>query len=195
MTTPALNAANAAQFASVTDLAGMLGVDKAVVSRKVKRFEASGALEATPAAPGRQKLVNVAAYLAAADQSIDAIRALNGAFAQAEPAAELGASPILAKEQARRVAIQADLAQIELDTARGTLVQVGDVRDAMARAAGELVRGLDGLTARADDFASAVASGGVPGLRSALKEAIRELRERLAAEMTLLAADKPDGDA
>ena len=187
MSTPQIDPVNSqAQLASISDLAAMLGVDKAAVSRRVARFEASGQLARAVTSPGRPKLVNVAAYLAAAEQSADAIRALNGTGEPADEPKE-ALSPSLAKEQTRRVAIQADLAQLELDKARGALVAVADVRDAMARAAGELVRGLDMLTARADDLAAAVASGGVPGLRLALKEMVRGLRERLAGDMTLLA--------
>jgi hypothetical protein len=57
----------------------MLAVDKAAVSRCVERLERQGHIE-TSAKNGR-KLVNVAAYLAATEQTTDAIRAANGAQA------------------------------------------------------------------------------------------------------------------
>jgi DNA-binding transcriptional MocR family regulator len=179
------------QLASVSALAALVGVDKAAVSRRVTRLEAQGLITTQCDGPGKPKLINVAAYLSATAQTGDAIRTANGVAAKAEPPADL----TLAQHQARKTAIQADLAQIELDRARGVLVRADDVRDAMAHAAGELVRGLESLAARADELASALARDGVAGLRAAIKDAVRDLRERMAADMTLLATERAgDGD-
>jgi DNA-binding MarR family transcriptional regulator len=187
VSTPDLNTLNAQpQFASITDLAAMLNVDKAAVSRKAARLEAKGLLKSQSAGPGRPKMIEVAAYLAATEQTTDAIRAANGALARAEP--DRAADPSLAQAQTRRALIQADLAQIELDKARGLLVAVEDVRDAAAHAGGELARGLSALSARAAEIAAAVARDGEAGARAVLKSIERELRERLASDMSLLAA-------
>ena len=186
MSTVDLNSRNdQPQFASVTAIAAMLGVDKAAVSRRAARLEASGAIQTVR--DGRQKLINVAAYLAATEQTLDAVRAANGA--QASPDKAPPADPTLAAQQARHVAIRADLAQIDLDKARGVLVPIDDVRESMTRAAGELVRSLEALPGKADDIAAALTRDGVPGLRVALKDIVRSVRERLASAMTILAAE------
>lgn len=192
MSTTSINTDNSpAQFASVSELARMLRLDKAGVSRRVARLEKQGLVETRAGAPGEPKLVNVAAYLAAIEQTTDAIRAANGAVAKADAPAD----PTLAAQQSRLVAIRAELAQIDLDKARGLLLPLADVREAMAHAAGRLVRGLEALVGRAGDFTAAVARDGEPGMRAALKEAVRDLRERLALDMTAAATEMPeDGD-
>lgn len=168
----------------------MLGLDKAGVSRKIARLEAQGLIETQPRSPGKPVQVNVAAFLAATEQSADAIRTANGVKAKAADTAD----PRLSREQTRRVAIQADLAQIELDRQRGVLVPVEEVREAMARAAGELVRVLEMLPGRATEIAAAIARDGEPAVRAALKDFVRNARERLAAAMTLLAKDSGTDD-
>ena len=192
MSIPSLNpSGEQPQLASVSALAALVGVDKAAVSRRVTRLEAQGLITTQCAGPGKPKLISVAAYLKATEQTADAIRTANGVAAKAEAPA----SPSLAQQQERITSVRADLLQIELDTAKGLLVRADDVRDAMAHAAGELVRGLESLAARADELASALARDGVAGLRAAIKDVVRDLRERMAADMTLLATEKAgDGD-
>lgn len=194
MSTPSLDPINAApQVASVSALAALLGVDKAAVSRRVGRLEAQGLLTTQNGGPGKPKLIDVAAYLKATEQTTDAIRAANGG-AKPSPAADPAPSdPTLAHQQSRKAAYAADLLEIELGVARGALVRADDVRDAMAHAAGALVRGLESLAAKAEDFAAVVAHGGVQALRAEIKAAIRDLRERLAADMTLLATERAGG--
>ena len=197
MTTPSLNpSGDKPQLASVSALAVLMGVDKAAVSRRVSKLEAQGLLATQCDGPGKAKLIDVAAYLAATAQTVDAVRALNGAQArpQATAPAPAPAEGTLAQSQALRAAIRAEREQLDLDKAKGLLVPVEQVRDAMAHAAGELVRGLETLPGRAAELAATVGREGEPGARAALKDFVRELRERLAADMTLAAAERAEDD-
>jgi DNA-binding MarR family transcriptional regulator len=180
-----------ADWLTVTALAAARGVDKSAMSRRIARLEAQGLLAARKA--GKAKLINVLQFDEAVAATRDAIREMNGRGGALEPGAE-DRDPVLAQEQARRVRIQADIAQIELDRARGTLIEVDDAQDAMARAAGRLVRGLETLPTRVEEWAAALAQGGVQAMRAAIRETVRDLRERLAAEMTLLASEAEPAD-
>jgi DNA-binding MarR family transcriptional regulator len=177
---------DASEWLKISDLATRMGCDKSAISRRVARLEGLGLLSTRT--DGRSKLVHLAQFNEAVTSTRDAIRELNGRGGSLEPVIE-GRDPVLAQEQARKVKIQADLAQIELDKARGELVPVGEVREAMARCAGELVRVLETLPARASELATAIARDGEQGARAVLKEIVRDLRERLAAAMTLLVTE------
>jgi DNA-binding Lrp family transcriptional regulator len=180
------------EWASLAELAGHFGVSPPAIKKRVERLERLGMLETQQV--GKRKLVNVSQYLAGAEATFDAVRAASGSLGDAGGSDEDG-SPVLAKEQARKVKLQADLAQLQLDKALGVMVEISAVEDAMALAAGAIVRVLEAVPGRAD-FAAAVARDGEQGARRVLKEMVREVRERLAASMTLMVggSDKADDD-
>ncbi len=187
-------------WATVAELAAMRGVSSAAISQRVTRLEGAGALR-TKAGPNRTKLVPVAQFLRAIEETADPVREQNGSGRPpllAESTPRLPEDLVYAREQARNTAIRADLAQLELDERLGKLLKVEDVEAAMIRCADALVQAIDQVSANAEDLAAAVAREGVPGLRAALREHARSLRARLAAEMRLLGdsdANPDDGQA
>jgi hypothetical protein len=175
--------------------AGLKNVQQPSSERQLTLVVAMGAKEARG-----QKLVNVAEFDLAAERTVDAIRAQNGlkgrkrsapiadkALAPPMGDGENEFSPILAHEQARRVAYMADLAKLRRDEKLGTLLPTEKIAEAAAQCAEALNRIIDQLPGRADEIASAVAKDGESGVRNFLRSVVRDMRERLADEMQRLA--------
>lgn len=197
---------------SVTELALVKGVSKQAISARLQRWEAQGLIRTGTRRGKRntvEKTVSLAEYDTVAGEVSDpskiqghATRAVMAAQAAGidppvpeitAPPAEDPASKTLYREQARRAGYDADLREMQLRKQRGELLEIEDVRSSMERCAEAIVRDVDQLPAFADDLAAAVASGGVPALREALKVKARELRERLARSMTLaMSGDEDD---
>ncbi|WP_174514069.1 MarR family transcriptional regulator [Methylocella tundrae] len=201
MTSTAVNAdAGDGLWISVSDLARQKGVDKAAVSRRISRLESLGSLETRTGARGT-KLVNIAAYDRAVGETGDAIRTMNGAGATHQPPPSgNGSDPILAREQARRTAYQADIAKLDLDERLKKLLPVEDIASAIGICAEGIVRVLDQLPSRADELASAVGKDGALGARAVLKIVARDLRSAIERELRKLAengvnAPAPDEEA
>ena len=70
--------------------------------------------------------------------------------------------------------------KLELDERRGLTVRVAKVENHLAAAGEKIVRIIDQLPMDADDLATAVARGGVPALRLAMKEIARRMRTGIA---------------
>jgi len=185
-------------WVSVSDLAARKGVTKQTISERVAKLVRDGLIETKPG-PGRAKLVNLAAYDKAVGETGDAAKAIGAltkatirAQEQGEAAPSSGGDHVLAREQARRAAYEADLAKLRLDEKLGRLLPIEDVEASMVRCAEALTRAFDQLPTRADDLAAAVAKDGVNGARAFLKVVARDTRAVLAKEMRLLDKDEPD---
>lgn len=98
----------------------------------------------------------------------------------------------LTEAKADRESYLARIAQLDYEERIGRLLPVEDVTRAMERCAESLVRDIERLPALADDLASAFRARGVPGLRAALKEKAREIRETIAANMRATADAQED---
>lgn len=172
---------------TISDLARAKGVSKQAISKRVDRFAQAGALATRKGARGAV-MVNVAAYDRAAGEIGDAIRELAQRPATSATIGEEsdGTSPVLAREQARRMSYQADLAEMELDERRGKLLRRDDVEAAMVRCGEIMVRALEQFPSRADELATAVARDGEQGARMFLKGLARDLRALIARELRLL---------
>lgn len=196
----AVDAAPSAAWLSISEIARAKGVSKQAVSKKVDRLAATGAIE-TRLGPGGQKLVNLAAYDQALGETTDLVRAQNGRkSAQSHSAGPSlpgpsGDNPILAYQQARKASYDADLKRLELGQKLGEFLRVADVEVAMARCAEALVRNIDQLASRDDALAAAVAREGAAGARAELKSIARDLRNVLAREMRLIAAEADQAHA
>ena len=197
------------EWLTVSALARARGVDKAAISRRVARLEAAGALT-TRAGERGTKLINVAEFERVAGETVDAVREANGraalpiyrmaaeangrrsAAASQVVEATMGDAPndpILAREQARKTQIGADLAQLQLDELRGLLVRVADIAAGAAMQGETLARRIDQMLPEwAEDLAAIVAKDGTAGLRAVLKGKARELRGALAEAFAALAA-------
>jgi hypothetical protein len=197
------------EWLTVSALARARDVDKAGISRRVARLEAAGALT-TRAGERGTKLINIAEFTHAIAMTTDAVREANGraaspinrmaaetngrrsAAASQVAEADMGdtpSDPILAREQARKTMLAADIAQLQLDELKGLLVRAADI-DAGAAMQGEtLARRIDQMLPEwADELAAVVAKDGTAGLRAALKGKARELRGALAEAFAALAS-------
>jgi hypothetical protein len=201
------NESSGDEWLTVSALARLRRVDKAAISRRVARLEAAGALTTRPGLR-RTKLINVAEFNGAVEMTTDAIREANGRAAivlprteangrrraAASPVAEADmiaapSDPILAREQARKTMLAADIAQLQLDELRGLLVRVADISAGAALQGETLARRIDQMLPEwAEDLAAIVAKDGTAGLRAALKGKARELRGALAEAFAALAA-------
>lgn len=175
-------------WVSVTELAEIKRVSPQAISKRLKGLEARGAIASSRR--GRAKVVRLAEWDQATDDTTDPARLLQPAAAAAVAATEeKPAGPVdgtYAAEAARAKRYEADLKQIALQKELGQLVAVQDVEAAMVRCAEALVRGIDMLPHWTDDFAAAFAKGGAPALRDMLKAKARELRATLSDRMNAL---------
>lgn len=175
---------------SISELARLRGVDKAAISRRATRLEELGALATRPG-PRGSKLINAAEFARAVENLTDTVREANGRRGGAARDGEGGASsdPVLAREQARKTQISADIAQLQLDELKGLLVRVADISAGVAIQGETLARRIDQMLPEwADDLAAVVAKDGTAGLRAALKGKARELRGALADTFAALAS-------
>jgi DNA-binding MarR family transcriptional regulator len=172
---------------TISDLARERGVDKSAISRRVARLEGQGLL--TTRTRGKAKLVNLAEFDRAAAATVDAVREMNGRRAAGSLAAdEVSGDPNLAREQARRAKIQADLAKLDLDERLDRLVDREAIGLKLDACMIEALRVVDQLPSRSDALASALVEAmtkeGAEGLRKVLRAAdrayIREIREAVA---------------
>jgi hypothetical protein len=93
---------------------------------------------------------------------------------------------ILSRQQARKTAITANIAQLQLDELRGLLARVADISAGAALHGETLARRIDQIIPEwADELAAVVAKDGTAGLRAAKA---RELRSALAEAFAALAA-------
>ena len=179
---------------SVSELAKAKGVSRQSMHERVARLEQQGTIT-LKAGQGRARLVNVAEFDRAAGESFDAVRSLNGTGAAPMPGRTDGGDPVLAREQARRAAYDADMKQMDLEERLGNILLLVDVQGAMALCAEKMVRVIEQLPSRSDDLAGAVGRDGAPGARAELKKIARELREALARAMVITPGDGPAEDA
>jgi hypothetical protein len=75
--------------------------------------------------------------------------------------------------------------RLDLEERLGVLVRVIKVENALAAAGEKIVRIIDQLPMDADELATAVARGGVPALRLAMKEIARPMRTGIADSLSL----------
>jgi DNA-binding MarR family transcriptional regulator len=163
---------------TISDLAREKGVDKSAISRRVSRLEEQGLL--TTRTTGRVKLVNLAEFDRAIANTGNAVQELNARGATAADEGDGSGNPILAREQARRAAYDADLKSLDLQERLKNLVKADEMTLAVTEVAMALAQAIDALPGRAEALAAVVGKDGATGLRAALKAVARELRETLA---------------
>jgi DNA-binding MarR family transcriptional regulator len=175
-------------WVSVSELARMRGNDKCVVSRRVKRLEAQGAVK-TRLGKGGAKLVCLAEYDRASEEVFDAVRALNASTGSDRPPQDPAApgDPILAKEQARRAGYAADLAQLDLHERLGELGRVADFRQSMRSCAEGVVQVLEQLPGHAEEIVAAVrGADSLAKVRGILRALVRDVRDQLDRGMAAI---------
>lgn len=179
---------------TISELAARKGVAKPTISVKVSRLEALGQIQTRPG-KGKTKLVNLAQYDAAVGETTDLARE-RGAQTKREqeprqpetPSGNAG-DPIYTREQARRMAYQADREKIALGESLEKLVPVDRVAEVTRRLFEPVLRRLDRLESRAGDAAAAVGRDGTNGARQFLKALKIEIRNDLADGFATIAAE------
>jgi DNA-binding MarR family transcriptional regulator len=154
-----IDGAQSLGWVSISELARMRGVDKAAISRRVRRLEDQGLLRTSEGKHGT-KLVNIAEFDRAAGETTDAVRELNG---NASSQTGAPADPILSREQARRASYDADLKKLDLEERLGQLVSAERVQRAFSDCAHVVSQAAAQLVGRAEENAAAVAKDGVQG--------------------------------
>ena len=175
---------------SAADYARHAGNSKAAVSKQIAsgRIPVYGPTGKKVASgdPGK-KLISAAEADRARRQSRARVNVIDDEEpAQVEPSAPRSApagdqgQPNLTRARTASEAHRAQLLRLDLDERRGKLVRVDKVTDATAAAGEKIIRIIDQLPMDTDDLATAVARGGSPALRAALKEIARRQRMGIA---------------
>jgi hypothetical protein len=183
------------ELISAAEYARHAGISKAAVSKQIAsgRIPVYGPTGAKVAAgdPGK-KLISAAEADRARSQSRIRVNVADDEDpAQAEPTAPRGSpagdqgQPNLTRARTATEAHRAQLLRLDLDERRGKLMRVSKVEDALATIGEKIVRVIDQLPMDADDLATAVARGGVPALRLAMKEIARRQRTAIADSLSI----------
>ena len=105
------------------------------------------------------------------------------------------ASAELTKAKVDTEIYRARIAELNYLRQVGELVPIEDVTRSMQACAETIVRAIDRLPAAADDLSTAHSRGGAKQVRAALKILARDLRQPVADNMRLLAAEDDDDEA
>jgi hypothetical protein len=186
---------------SITELAKREGVGKSTISERVAKLAAED-LELTKPGRGKQKLVNLARFLAAVGKAGDVAKELAAADrGAAEPNDDdAAATPAYRDAQTRdrllaselkRLQIQRE--QLELAERLKQVVSVADLAQTMQEAGEMMVRAVDRVPGMyGDDIAAAVGREGNVGARGRLKLAMRELRQTISDALSKAASQPID---
>jgi DNA-binding MarR family transcriptional regulator len=153
-------------WASITALAELKGRNKAAISRSVARLEAAGLLRARRGPKG-EKLVNIEVFDRLRESHGDAVQEMNGLRASAD------ADPILAREQAKRAAADAEMKRMDLEERRGRIISADHAErfvDTCSANAPTVLWRLPGLV---DEIVAIATKDGVPAARTFVKGHIR----------------------
>jgi hypothetical protein len=140
-----------------------------------------------------RRLIDPAAADFALGESVERVTAAsirNDSYRQTNGSAAGRESSGLTKAKTETETYRARLAQIEYEQKVGQLLPVQDVRRAMEKCAGVIVREIDQLPNNAEQIAAAFASDGARGVREVLKKLSRSVRDALSANMELAATDE-----
>jgi hypothetical protein len=183
---------------SVSGLAKHLGQTKSTVS---ERLAALGDRVPTKPGKGKAKLVHVASYVDATNQTGDPAREAaaetrtatdNLPFAPPPLASESGnGDPTYRDAAAREKMLAADLKELELRRQLGDVVEITGLADLAGSIAELIVAAIDRLPIAAEEMAAAVGRDGVPGARAQYKRDARALRATIAEHMRKLLTISP----
>jgi hypothetical protein len=169
-----------------TEYARHRGVTKQAVAWLVK----AGKIELITK-PDGSKVIDAAAADLALGETRERIVTRDDEATDAAPAAPT--SPPegggLTKAKTATEVYRARLAQLEYEERIGHLLKTDDVTRSAELCGEAIVRDIDRLSTYAEDVAVAFGRGGVPAVRTLLKEIARSLRVTIGANMRLLAAD------
>ena len=194
------------EWLSVSALARLRGVQKSAICKRVNSPRAGGLVHPRPG-PLNSKQVNVAEFDRAVERTVDAICEANGRAAA--PVHRLAAEangrgralnsvaqtdmvdapgdPILAREQAKRAAADAELKKMDLEERRERIISADQAErfvDACSSNAQTVLWRLPGLV---EEIIAIGTKDGVPAARSFVKSHIREAIAEVGALMRVVA--------
>jgi DNA-binding Lrp family transcriptional regulator len=169
-------------------IAARQGVSKQAVSRRVQRLVEQHDLRVQRDAQGRIVGIDVGQYEALIGAVGDAAKVPVTAPREPQPVSD----PNSLDEARRQNAwITARRAEIELARARGELVRLDRVTEAIEIAGGEVAAVIDRLPHLADDLVVAMTAGGVAAVRKALGTQAIEIRREVARSLAAVASAAP----
>lgn len=164
------------------------GVTKQAVSRRVARLVEQHGLRVERDGQGRIVGVDVAQYETLIEGVGDTSKVPDAAPTRLAPHAD----PNSLDEARRQNAwITARRAEIELARARGELVRLDRVTDAIDVAGAEIAAILDRLPHLADDLVVSMTAGGVAAVRKTLADTALEIRRETARSLAAVASSAP----
>lgn len=95
--------------------------------------------------------------------------------------------------KAETEAVQKKLLDLKYEEAIGQLVRTADVMEAMVAAGRKIRTAMEALPGLADELAAAALSGGSHEVRVVLRSHIRQLEQRIADALTLMADEPEEG--
>ncbi len=196
--------AEALLWISISELAKRAGIAQPGMSKRINRLVSQGLLEIR-LGPQGAKLVNIVAYDRLRARTADGIRSIAAASTRnsapaiprsenLDPDESQPNDPSLAKEQARRVGYQAELAKLDLQERLKQLLPAEDVEKAFEVLGEKSIRALEHFLSYSDEIATAVGKDGSQGARTVLKKAVHEVRKALAADIQAIMAGAATGN-
>lgn len=178
---------------TIQQIAERDGVSKQAVSKQVARLVERHGLAVERDAQGRVAAVNVAEYDHLRGRFGDPSKAQAPRPIAPAPPSET-VSPVASSESydealRQKTWHEAEQKRLALAQAKGELIQVGELEDAIAPLSDALIAVFDDLVSCADEIANALTRGGLQQLRAALKKIAAEQRARAADALEQLMAD------
>ncbi|MBI1202557.1 MAG: hypothetical protein GC182_08605 [Rhodopseudomonas sp.] len=170
---------------SISALAKRKGVKKQTISERVARLETDGLLGTKPG-PGRSKLVNIAEYDRAVGQVGDPAKEAGAATKSGGGDSE-SRDPTYRDAKATDAFYAGELKRLEYEERTGKLVLAAEVSAAQDEFGRKIAADLDRILLCTGELAAAVGKDGEQGARRVLKQAIFDVRKRIASDMRAVA--------
>lgn len=177
-----LSEPNPAVMWSPLQVAERDGVSKQAVARKARQLAERHGLTVERDTVGRIKKFNVVQY----DQlrgKLDDPAHRQAGKAKPAPASAVPAADSYDEARRQNAWLDAERSRLALDEARGRLVPVDGVRDAISAAGDAIAAVIDRLPNAADDLAAIVGRDGAHGARVELTKEAARLRTEIAAAL------------
>ena len=171
---------------ALSEVAEAKGISRAAVSQRVSRLEEQGLISTRPG-PGKTKLVNIAQFDRVVGQVGDLAREQAAATRRGDDVEDGegggSAGSAYTREQAKRMAYQAEISRLDLEERLGNLVQVAELRPVIEAAGHAVAKAIDGLTQEADALREAALVEDHTVFNRALRDAARRIRAEAMKEI------------
>jgi hypothetical protein len=183
----------ATKWLTADKLAALRGVSGPAIRQSMKAMAARGSPVQTRR-QGRAILIDVADYTEKRASLIPYRVQGEATKRAARGSSTEPADPVFLKEQARKVAAEARLKELELGRQRGELIDADAVRQAATDCGANQGAMIDRIAMRAEDVYAA-GKHGVAGVRGALRSIARDLKKSMGEALAGAVAPCTDNDA